>query len=186
MMSPGPTSEQIAALFEVGGADQYLGEPVTQAEHMRQSAWLAEESGAPDHLVAAALLHDVGHFCGDVRAAALMSGTDNAHQESGAAWLSQWFGPEVTEPVRLHVDAKRYLCATEPAYLAALSPASIYTLGVQGGQMSAAEAHLFAALAHAGDAVALRRLDDQAKVPGAPAPSLAHFFPLLERLATRA
>lgn len=182
MTSPGPGIEQITAIFAVEGAHEYLGEPVTQAQHMLQSAWLAEQSGAPDHLVAAALLHDVGHFRGVVSRAALMQGTDNAHQESGATWLGRWFGPAVTEPVRLHVDAKRYLCATDPGYAGTLSRASLFTLGVQGGQMSVTQAQGFAALAHADDAVMLRRLDDRAKVPGAPAPPLGHFLPLLERL----
>ncbi len=182
MTTPAPAIAQIAAVFDCDGADEYLGEPVTQAEHMRQAAWLAEQSGAPGHLVAAALLHDVGHFRGVVRTVA--RGTGNVHHERGATWLGQWFGPEVTEPVRLHVDAKRYLCATEAAYLGALSPASLDSLGRQGGPMSATEASAFATRAHAPDAVRLRRLDDRAKLPGAPAPAVEHFLPVLGRLLT--
>jgi hypothetical protein len=112
-MTDGPT-EVIAELFASEGLADYLGEDVTQAVHMLQTAALAERGGAGDALIAAALLHDVGHFTGTVTGQALMAGTDNRHGDQGAAWLARWFGPEVTEPVRLHVDAKRYLCATEP------------------------------------------------------------------------
>jgi gamma-butyrobetaine dioxygenase len=138
--SPRPVGpvEIIARLFASEGLADYLGEDVTQAAHMLQAAALAERDGGGDALIAAALLRDVGHFTGTVTGQDLMRGTDNRHSEQGAAWLAQWFGPEVTEPVRLHVDAKRYLCATEPGYLALLSPPSVYTLGVQGGPPPAA------------------------------------------------
>ncbi len=111
-----------------------------------------------------------------------MAGTDNRHSDTGAAWLAQWFGPEVTEPVRLHVAAKRYLCAVEPSYAATLSPASVYTLGVQGGPMSEREAAEFAASPHSGDACRLRRWDDAAKEPGVRTPGFEHFRPPLEAL----
>ncbi|HEX9065492.1 MAG TPA: HD domain-containing protein [Streptosporangiaceae bacterium] len=175
----------IEALFEAEGGSEYLGEAVTQASHMLQAAWLAEQAGAGDALIAAALLHDVGHFTGTVSGHQLMAGTDNRHGDSGAGWLAQWFGPEVTEPVRLHVAAKRYLCATEPGYADTLSPASVYTLGVQGGPMSEPECAEFAASPYAADACQLRRWDDGAKDPQACAPELAHFRPLLARLAGR-
>jgi gamma-butyrobetaine dioxygenase len=173
----------IAGLFASEGAAEYLGEPVTQAAHMLQAAALAEKEGAPPALIAAALLHDVGHFHGTVTGHDLMRGTDNRHSHTGAGWLAQWFGPEVTEPVRLHVAAKRYLCATEPGYAATLSPASVYTLGVQGGPMQGAELAEFEASPYAAAAVRVRRWDDQAKDPHAPAPGFSHFRPLLERLA---
>jgi gamma-butyrobetaine dioxygenase len=172
----------IRELFDSEGAAEYLGEPVTQAGHMLQAAHLAQRAGASDALVAAALLHDVGHFTGAVTGQQLMSGTDNKHSHSGADWLAQWFGPEVTEPVRLHVAAKRYLCATEPGYAALLSPASVYTLGVQGGPMSEAEVGEFAASPHAEAACRLRRWDDAAKDPAATPPSFEHFGPLLTAL----
>jgi gamma-butyrobetaine dioxygenase len=111
-----------------------------------------------------------------------MRGTDNKHSDTGAAWLAQWFGPEVTEPVRLHVPAKRYLCAAEPGYAATLSRASAYTLTVQGGLMSPAEITAFEAEPFARDAVAVRRWDDEAKDPHAPVPAFGHFGPLLARL----
>ena len=174
----------ITDLFDSEGAADYLGEPVTQAAHMLQAAALAERDGAPAALVAAALLHDVGHFTVTVTGRDLMRGTDNRHSEQGANWLARWFGPDVTEPVRLHVDAKRYLCATEPGYLDQLSPASVYTLGVQGGPMAGAERAAFEARPHAAAACRVRRWDDAAKDPAAGHPPLGHFVPLLRGLLT--
>jgi gamma-butyrobetaine dioxygenase len=172
----------IAGLFASDGAAEYLGEPVTQAEHMLQAATLAQREGAPPELVVAALLHDVGHFTSAVTGQQLMSGTDNKHSDVGADWLAQWLSPGVTEPVRLHVAAKRYLCAVEHGYAETLSPASVYTLGVQGGPMGEAEAREFAAGPHGEAACRLRRWDDAAKRPGAPTPPFDHFRPLLAAL----
>jgi phosphonate degradation associated HDIG domain protein len=174
----------ITDLFDSEGAADYLGEPVTQAAHMLQAAALAERDGAPGALVAAALLHDVGHFTGTVTGRDLMRVTDDRHSEQGANWLARWFGPDVTEPVRLHVDAKRYLCATEPGYSGQLSPASVYTLGVQGGPMAGAELAAFEARPHAAAACRVRRWDDAAKDPAAGHPPLGHFVPLLRGLVT--
>jgi phosphonate degradation associated HDIG domain protein len=178
----------IGELFASEGLADYLGEPVSQAAHMLQAAALAERDGAERDgaappLVAAALLHDVGHFTGMVTGRDLMAGTDDRHGEQGAAWLARWFGPEVTEPVRLHVAAKRYLCAVEPGYLARLSPASVYTLGIQGGPMEAGEIAAFLASAYAEDACRVRRWDDDAKDPAAAVPPFAHFAPVLSALS---
>ncbi|MGO8959820.1 MAG: phosphonate degradation HD-domain oxygenase [Streptosporangiaceae bacterium] len=178
-MDPVPV---IAELFASEGAADYLGEAVTQAEHMLQAAALAERAVAPPALIAAALLHDVGHFTSTVTGHDLMRGHDNRHSEQGAHWLAQWFGPEVTEPVRLHVDAKRYLCAVEPEYQARLSPASVYTLGVQGGPMKPDEAARFEATPFALEACQVRRWDDAAKEPGVTAPPFAHFSAILRSL----
>lgn len=172
----------IEALFASEGVADYLGEPVTQAEHLLQAAALAERAGAPPALIAAALLHDVGHFTGTITGRELMQGTDNRHGEQGANWLAQWFGPEVTEPVRLHVDAKRYLCAVEPGYQGTLSPASVYTLGIQGGPMTHSEAAAFEASPYAHDACQVRRFDDAAKDPDAVVPPLQHYAPVLDAL----
>ena len=165
--------EAIGKLFAGPGAQDYLGEPVTIGEHMRQAGALAEAAGAEGPLVAAALLHDIGH---------LRSETDAWHSEAGARWLSQWFGEAVTEPVRLHVAAKRYLCAVDAGYFGLLSAESVRTLSLQGGPMSVAETAAFEALPHARDAVAVRRWDDQAKDPAVTPPPFAHFVPLLEAL----
>src|SRR6185312_3352403 len=140
---------------------------------MRQAGALAEAAGAPSPLVAAALLHDVGHLRGE---------TDARHGPAGAQWLSQWFGPAVTEPVRLHVAAKRYLCATEPGYFGLLSPESVRTLALQGGPMTPDQAAAFEALPNSRDAVAVRRWDDQAKDPAVTPPEFAHFAFLLKVL----
>jgi gamma-butyrobetaine dioxygenase len=172
----------IADLFANEGSQEYLGEAITQAAHMLQAAALAEAAGAPDSLVAAALLHDVGHFHGILSGHDLMADHDNRHEETGAAWLSRWLPSEVTEPVRLHVPAKRYLCAVDPNYLSQLSEASVFTLRVQGGPMSIDEARAFENQAFARDAVAVRRWDEAAKDPSAPTPDFDHFRPLLERL----
>jgi phosphonate degradation associated HDIG domain protein len=178
-------ADAIAELFGSQGATDYLGEPVTVAAHLLQAGALAEAAGAPPALVAAALLHDVGHLSLDpagLTGRALMEGTDNRHGARGAAWLARWFPPAVTEPIRLHVPAKRYLCAVEPSYFALLSEASVYTLSVQGGPMSSGEAREFAAHPHAADAadaVAVRRWDDEAKDPAASVPGFEHFRPLL-------
>jgi gamma-butyrobetaine dioxygenase len=168
----------IADVFASAGSAEYLGEPVSVRAHLLQSGALAESAGAPGALVAAALLHDAGHLMseegdelGDVR-----------HGAVGAAWLSAWFPPAVTEPVRLHVAAKRYLCGTDPAYFGLLSQASVRTLELQGGPMTADEALEFAARPHAADAVAVRRWDDQAKDPASEPPGFEHFRPLLESL----
>ncbi len=159
-----------------------LGEPVTQAEHMLQAAACAEGAGAPDPLIAAALLHDVGHFTGEISGHDLMSGTDNRHSRAGADWLAAWFPETVTEPVRMHVAAKRYLCSVEPGYFDLLSEASVYTLQVQGGPMNDAEVADFERGGYAHDAVALRRWDEAAKDPDAHVPDFDHYRPLLERL----
>jgi len=172
----------LAEKFASEGAAEYLGEPVTQAAHMLQAAMLAERDHADNALIAAALLHDVGHFAVTMTGHELMSGTDTRHGEAGAAWLAQWFGPEVTEPVRLHVAAKRYLCATEPDYMAALSPASVYTLGVQGGPMQGSELAEFEAHPYASAAIRVRRWDDQAKDPAAEVPDFDFYRPLLTSL----
>jgi gamma-butyrobetaine dioxygenase len=165
--------EAIGELFTGPGARDHLGEPLAIGEHMLQAGALAEVAGAEDPLVAAALLHDIGH---------LLGAADSRHSEAGARWLSQWFGEAVTEPVRLHVAAKRYLCAVDPGYLGLLSAESVRTLSRQSGPMSAAEVAAFEALPHARDAVAVRRWDDKAKDPAVTAPRFAHFAPLLEAL----
>ncbi|HKD88836.1 MAG TPA: HD domain-containing protein [Streptosporangiaceae bacterium] len=180
-----PTDDPIRVieeLFASDGAADYLGEAVTQAAHMLQAAGLAEQAGATPALVAAALLHDVGHFTGTVTGRDLMRGTDNWHSEQGANWLAQWFGPAVTEPVRLHVAAKRYLCAVEPGYFERLSKASVYTLGVQGGPMAGDELAAFEANPFGKDACQVRRWDDAAKDPAAPTPPFGRFVPVLAGL----
>jgi len=156
----------ILDLFARRGATEYMGEAVSMSQHMEQTAACAVADGAADELVIAALLHDIGHFIGDHPIDALENGIDNNHEEIGANYLQAHFPPEVSEPVRLHVAAKRYLCATDPAYLSRLSNASVNSLEVQGGPMSAAEIEGFEANPHHRAAVRLRLYDDDGKVAG--------------------
>jgi gamma-butyrobetaine dioxygenase len=161
------------------GRRAFYGEAVSITDHMLQTAHAAELNGAPPALVAAALLHDVAYVVHDPLDDRAL---DAAHPAIGARFLAVHFGPAVAEPVRLHVAAKRYLCAIEPEYRAALSAASFRTLQAQGGPFSQAEAGGFQALPYAHDAVRLRRWDDAAKVAGARIPDLEHYRPLLEGL----
>jgi len=113
-------------------------------------------------------------------------GIDARHEDLGHAWLAQHFGPEVTAPVRMHVDAKRYLCATDPEYLSLLSPASMQSLQLQGGPFTEAEACAFEQRPFAREAVRLRRWDDLAKVPGMRVPGLEHYRAMIEGALLRA
>jgi phosphonate degradation associated HDIG domain protein len=167
--------EALLGVFEAEGSGEYLGEPVSMAQHMLQTGAAARAAGATGHLVVAAVAHDVGHFTGVTTGRDLMGGTDNHHDEVAASWLAQWFGEAVTEPVRLHVAAKRYLCAVDPAYHDQLSEASAYTLKVQGGPMSTGEVEEFARRPYAEDAVRLRRWDDLGKDPERSDLALADF-----------
>lgn len=174
--------EPLLSLLQNKGGARYGGEAVTQLQHALQAAHLAEREGAPASQIAAALLHDIGHLQVDDDGLAAR-GKDARHERAGAALLKHYFGPSVTDPVRLHVDAKRYLCTTNPDYHAALSAASVTSLKVQGGPYSSSEAEVFAARPFAKEAVALRRWDDLAKDPAAKPPSLEHFAETAEALS---
>lgn len=178
--------DSIDALFDllaVHGGEDYHGEAVTQLQHALQCALRAEQAGAAPPLVAAALFHDAGHLIHDLGEDAAERGIDDVHEARGAALLQTLFGPSVTEPVRLHVEAKRCLCAIDAGYYEALSPASRTSLALQGGVMSAEAAEMFLAMPFAGDAVRLRRWDDQAKDPVATTPPLDHYRDILSRHA---
>lgn len=173
--------EAIAAIldvYEIRGHDRY-DEVVTQVEHALQSAVLADREGASQSLIAAALLHDIGHLAAAEKGA---NETDLRHERIGSTALGRWFTPGVTDPIRLHVQAKRYLCAVEDGYRGCLSPASIESLRLQGSAMSSAERVDFESEPHAEDAIRLRRWDDLAKVPGAVTPEFGSFEPLLRAL----
>jgi [1-hydroxy-2-(trimethylamino)ethyl]phosphonate dioxygenase len=175
----------IADIFERRGTESYLGEEVTMSEHMLQGARLAEKEGAEEELVAAALLHDIGHYTNEFGEDYIEQGIDNLHDEAGARVLEPFFPPVATECVRLHVAAKRYLCATDPGYFGKLSPASVATLKLQGGPMSAAEAAEFERNPYHREAVRVRLWDEGGKVPGLATPSFAHYAPLLQRVVDR-
>jgi phosphonate degradation associated HDIG domain protein len=176
-----PVVDEILTLFADFGARAYGGEPVSQLEHALQSAWCARQDGASDALVAAALVHDLGHLLAGRYLAA--EGLDDEHEQRGADYLAAHFPPAVSEPVRLHVAAKRYLCTAEPEYADALSAGSILSLELQGGPMPVGECAAFEAELFAGDAVRLRRYDDDAKRPDASMPPLASYRPLLTTVA---
>ena len=172
--------DEIFRVFSAYGSEQYLGERVSMTEHMLQSAYAAEQDNAPPQLVAAALLHDYGHFIHELPADAAEHGIDTQHEEVAHAFLSEHFGPEIAEPVRMHVAAKRYLCATDPSYLGELSPASVHSLQLQGGPYSQEEVAEFEHSPYARDAVRLRHYDDIGKVEGLETPDLEHYRPVLE------
>jgi predicted HD phosphohydrolase len=144
-------------LFQTRGHDAYFGEGVSQLEHALQAAWLAERSKASPALVCAALLHDVGHMIHGLPESIADHGIDGLHETAGADWLASYFGPELTEPIRLHVAAKRYLCYADRKYLALLSKASIQSLELQGGPCDADEARALEANPFLKDALRLRR-----------------------------
>jgi [1-hydroxy-2-(trimethylamino)ethyl]phosphonate dioxygenase len=177
--------DEILELFEARGAAAYLGEPVSQTEHALQTAHLAVQDGASDALVAAALLHDIGHLLGPEDDPA-ERGIDALHEQRGCSWLARHFGPEVTEPIRLHVLAKRYLCAVEALYRGLLSPKSIRSLELQGGALTRDQVQAFECNPHAGGAIRVRRWDDRAKVPNLDVPGLGHYVTKLRRLKAMA
>jgi phosphonate degradation associated HDIG domain protein len=183
-MSTNHTSiiDLIADLFDRRGAEAYAGEALTVAEHMLQAAALAQAEGAGDTLVAAALLHDIGHFVSEFGEYSPEDTEDKHHDHSGANLLAGHFPREVTECVRLHVAAKRYLCATDEAYANTLSAASKHSLQLQGGPMRAAETRAFRRLPFSQDAVRLRRWDDSAKIAGLQTAKFESFKPLLQRV----
>lgn len=178
--------EFLADILRRRGAESYLGENVTMSQHMLQAAYLAETEGASDALVAAALLHDIGHYTNEFPEDAQDRGIDNRHQISGAAVLAPFFPPAVTECVRQHVDAKRYLCAVDPEYFGRLSAASVLTLKLQGGPMGEDEVAAFRANPLLDSIVRVRIWDEGAKVAGRKTPPFAHYEPLLRRVVQRA
>ena len=169
--------DEIMTLLEKAGAERYGSEAVNQLEHALQCAMHAERTGSSPELVTACLLHDIGHLVGAGDEGLAAKGVDARHEDIAADWLRQYFPDAVVEPVRLHVEAKRYLCQAEPAYWAGLSQGSKTSLEVQGGIYSAASAAAFIAQPHARDAVMLRRWDDAAKTPKLKTPDLAHYRP---------
>ncbi|WP_034294637.1 phosphonate degradation HD-domain oxygenase [Herbaspirillum sp. RV1423] len=182
----------IDRLFRRHGHTQYTGEPVTQLEHALQTAALAEQENAAPALIAASLLHDLGHMLEesddahdthDVHATPTMAGIDDLHQYRILPFLRSLFDDDVLAPIRLHVDAKRYLCATDPAYFSTLSADSVRSLQLQGGVFDERQATAFIALPYAADAVRLRRWDDLAKKADFATPDYAHFSRYLERCA---
>jgi phosphonate degradation associated HDIG domain protein len=164
--------DELFELLASGGGAAYFGEPVTVLEHSLQTAWFIQKGGGAETLIAAALLHDAGHLMHSAGEDAAQRGLDTRHEELAVAALAGHLPAAVLDPIRMHVAAKRYLCFAEPKYLAALSPASVESLTLQGGPMTTDEAAGFLATPHAREAVRLRRADDAAKVRDLAVPAL--------------
>jgi phosphonate degradation associated HDIG domain protein len=177
---------EILSLFEIKGNRAYEGEGVSQLEHALQSAHRAEQDGAAPELICAALLHDIGHLINDRGETPTLRGEDDLHQYMALPFLRPAFPEAVLGAIRLHVDAKRYLCAIRPGYREALSADSKRSLELQGGVFAPAQAERFIRQPFAADAVKVRLWDDAAKVPGLPTPGLAHFEAILRTVARRA
>ena len=172
----------IEDVFTRRGAESYLGEDVTMAQHMLQAAQSAEKSGAEDSLIVAALLHDIGHFKNEIPETALAKGKNNYHEEASANFLEDYFPISVVEPIRQHVSAKRYLCAVKSDYFERLSPASIHSLKLQGGPMNEEEIKEFEKNDYLEQCIKLRYWDDDAKDPRRLCPSFSFYRPLIESL----
>ena len=179
-------ADEIFALYARRGAGAYFGEPVTMLDHGLQAAHFARTEGAAPALIAAALLHDVGHLIETVPDDLTDWTSDARHEESGARWLGARFGAAVSEPVRPHVPAKRYLCAVDPGYFGELSAASVVTLGLQGGPMPPAEIAAFERERFCAAAVRLRRWDDRGKIAGFATCGIEDYRDLIEMLAAPA
>ena len=169
-------------LYRDRGQARYGGEAVSQLEHALQCATLAERSGASAELIAACLLHDLGHLIHHLGDGAAQRGIDDRHEHRAIPVLAKRLPPAVTAPIRLHVAAKRYLCATDQTYWSSLSNASKRSLELQGGPFTEAAAATFIQQPYAKEAVQLRRWDDLAKVPRLLTPDLEHFELLLLKL----
>jgi phosphonate degradation associated HDIG domain protein len=174
--------EKIIDLIEKNGDSEYGGEAVTQGEHALQAAHLAIEEGCATNIIVASLLHDIGHMLHALPDDSPEQGIDDLHEELGFRFVEKYFIPAVAEPVRLHVAAKRYLCATEPEYLGHLSEPSLVSLKLQGGPMQAEECRLFEQNPFYRDAVQLRRFDDLAKVPNMEVRPLGYYRDMISGL----
>jgi [1-hydroxy-2-(trimethylamino)ethyl]phosphonate dioxygenase len=181
-VQPVASVDELFGLLASGGGEAYFGEPVTVLEHSLQAAWFVQQKDSDYALITAALLHDLGHLLHTEGEDAAARGLDTRHEELAAEALAGRLPAAVLEPIRLHVAAKRYLCSADPDYLAALSPASVESLALQGGPMTPTEAEAFLALPHARAAVVLRHADDAAKVPKLAVPELGSYRPLVESL----
>ena len=171
-----PILEELEETLSTAGQALYGGEEVSQLAHALQCAALAEASGADAYLITATLLHDIGHLVDGRFEEGQVKDIDRKHEDIGAGFLSRHFPDSVTAPIRLHVDAKRYLCQTDPTYFDGLSDASVRSLRLQGGPFSKDEAMTFIRQPFAEDAVKLRLWDDEGKVPGLDTPPLQHFW----------
>jgi phosphonate degradation associated HDIG domain protein len=172
----------IGEIFERCGDEEYLGEPVTMAEHMLQGATLAERKGMPQDIIVGALLHDIGHFTSEFGTFSMDDIQDRFHEEAGARVLEKFFSSVITDCVRYHVAAKRYLCATNASYFERLSPASVHSLKLQGGPMNDEEVTEFEKNQNLKKIIQVRYLDDAGKSSGMRTPDFWHFAPMVQRI----
>lgn len=175
----------LADIFERRGSEEYLGEPVTMAQHMLQGAVLAQKDGCREEIVVAALLHDIGHFTSEFGMFSMQDTADKFHQDAGAEVLQDFFPSLVVDCVRYHVAAKRYLCATDPDYLGKLSSASVHSLELQGGPMNKNEVMDFARNPNLNDIIVVRYLDDAGKSATMKTPPFSHYAPMIQRVANQ-
>jgi len=182
-MAPGPSEaivDQLFALLETAGQSAYFGEPVTQVEHALQCAQLARDSGAGEEMIIAALLHDIGHLLEEDGLQRHENVGVIDHDAAGARYLrDRGFSDRVAALVGGHVEAKRYLTTTNPSYFARLSPASVATLELQGGPMTAEQAAVFEGDPLKDDKLRLRSWDETGKRPGCPVAPLSSYRELL-------
>ncbi|MEM9214382.1 MAG: phosphonate degradation HD-domain oxygenase [Cyanobacteria bacterium P01_F01_bin.150] len=172
---------ELITLYGDRGLAQYGGEAVSQLEHALQCATLAEKSGESAALITACLLHDLGHLVHHLGDDVAKRGIDDHHEYRAIPVLEDVFPEAITTPIRLHVAAKRYLCAVDKGYWDELSPASKLSLELQGGIFAEKAAEQFIQQPYAEDAVKLRRWDDLAKDPDQKTPDLDHFLPILQQ-----
>ncbi|UWQ07932.1 (R)-1-hydroxy-2-trimethylaminoethylphosphonate oxygenase [Aliiroseovarius crassostreae] len=184
-LTPENIVEFIGGIFERRGGEEYLGEPVTMAEHMLQGATIAEQNGQSEEIIVGALLHDIGHFTSEFGTYHPDDTEDRHHEDAGAKVLERFFPSVITDCVRYHVAAKRYLCATKPEYFKRLSPASAHTLELQGGPMSEEEVAEFAANPNLKEIIAVRYLDEAGKRDDMETPDYWHFAPMVQRMVDR-
>ncbi len=175
----------LGSIFDRRGNEEYLGEPVNMGQHMLQGATIAEQNGQPEEIIVGALLHDIGHFTSEFGTFTMEDTEDRHHEDAGGEVLEQFFPSVITDCVRYHVAAKRYLCATRPEYFKRLSEASIHSLGLQGGPMTPQEVATFEQNPNLDQIVAVRYLDDAGKRPDMVTPDYWHFAPMVQRMVDR-
>ncbi len=175
----------LGSIFDRRGGEEYLGEDVTMGQHMLQGATIAEQNGQPEEIIVGALLHDIGHFTSEFGTFSMDDVEDRFHEEAGAEVLERFFPSIITDCVRYHVAAKRYLCATRPEYFKRLSEASIHSLNLQGGPMNAEEVSDFEKNPNLDQIIAVRYLDDAGKRADMKTPDFWHFAPMVQRLVDR-